>query len=265
MRTWLRLRTTANAAVVVRKAQAKEEGKVAEPRVSRTRLAGPAEIVPETEGVDSWVDVAEEERNPRRMSVQGLLLKMLASVTKHKWAHPFKRPVTDKEAPDYKDIITNPMDFSTLRKRIEAGLVPDVGALVAGLNLIFSNAMLYNAKGSDYHKMALTLRDVVKQQHGLYRTWHATKTSTLPAGSPALAALPAPDCDSDFVAPLLVEASDLKSGQEGDNEATGFEAREDEAGDASGPAGSSTRGGRNKRGGAAASAQPQARRRMARP
>ena len=26
----------------------------------RTRLAGPAEIIPEAEGVDSWVDVAEE-------------------------------------------------------------------------------------------------------------------------------------------------------------------------------------------------------------
>ena len=27
----------------------------------------------------------------------GLLAKLLQSVTKHKWAHPFKRPVTEKE------------------------------------------------------------------------------------------------------------------------------------------------------------------------
>lgn len=37
------------------------------------------------------------------------LLKMLNAIAKHKWAYPFKRPVTDKEAPDYKDIIKQPM------------------------------------------------------------------------------------------------------------------------------------------------------------
>ena len=57
-------------------------------------------------------------------------------MTKHKWAHPFKRPVTDKEAPDYKDIIKNPMDLSTLRKRVESGAVAEVAALVDGLILI---------------------------------------------------------------------------------------------------------------------------------
>lgn len=51
--------------------------------------------------------------------MQGALLKFVQSVTKHKWAHPFKRPVTEKEAPDYKDIVKEPMDFSTLRKRVE--------------------------------------------------------------------------------------------------------------------------------------------------
>ena len=99
----------------------------------------------------------------------GLLAKLLQSVTKHKcaqmdrqrglhgpyyyppsvghadrsthhppithhhptrWAHPFKRPVTDKEAPDYKNIIKNPMDLSTLRKRVDSGAVSDIAALV---------------------------------------------------------------------------------------------------------------------------------------
>jgi len=57
---------------------------------------------------ESWPAIAEEEeRNPRRATVAGTLNKMLQAVAKHKWAYPFKRPVTDKEAPDYKDIITN--------------------------------------------------------------------------------------------------------------------------------------------------------------
>lgn len=62
----------------------------------------PAADAPDTEVSESWVDVSEDERNPRRISVQGTLLKMMVSISKHKWAHPFKRPVTDKEAPDYR-------------------------------------------------------------------------------------------------------------------------------------------------------------------
>ena len=50
-----------------------------------------------------------------------------------RWAHPFKRPVTDKEAPDYKGIVKNPMDLSTLRKRVESGAVSEVAALVGHL------------------------------------------------------------------------------------------------------------------------------------
>jgi len=79
--------------------------------MGRTRLAGGPEMTPESELEDSWAVIAEEEdRNSRRASVGGTLNKMLAVVAKHKWAYPFKRPVTDKEAPDYKDVITNPMD-----------------------------------------------------------------------------------------------------------------------------------------------------------
>ena len=40
-------------------------------------------------------------------SAGGTLGKLLQAIAKHKWAYPFKRPVTDKEAPDYKEIITN--------------------------------------------------------------------------------------------------------------------------------------------------------------
>lgn len=37
------------------------------------------------------------------------LVKILNAISKHKWAYPFKRPVTDREAPDYRQIIKNPM------------------------------------------------------------------------------------------------------------------------------------------------------------
>ena len=62
----------------------------------RTRLAGEFSN-PDHELEDSWAVIADEEnQNSRRASVSGTLNKMLAAISKHKWAYPFKRPVTDK-------------------------------------------------------------------------------------------------------------------------------------------------------------------------
>ena len=76
---------------------------------------------------------------------------------------------------DHRDVISHPMDFFTLRKRIEAGSVLSVASLVADLNLIFDNAMTYNAKGSAFHQMATTLKAVVKQQQELYTQWYVAR------------------------------------------------------------------------------------------
>ena len=47
--------------------------------------------------------------------------------------------MTEKEAPDYKNIIKKPMDLATLRKRVDSGAVSDVAALVDDLTLNFHN------------------------------------------------------------------------------------------------------------------------------
>ena len=145
----------------------------------RTRVGG-GEAAPDTELEDNWAAIAEEEeKNSRRATVAGTLNKMLQAVAKHKWAYPFKRPVTDKEAPDYKEIITNAMDFTTLKRRVESGQVGDVDALVIDLNLIFDNAMVYNGKGTDYYRMASTLKECVRLQQQSYAAWRREHGGTL--------------------------------------------------------------------------------------
>jgi len=136
----------------------------------RTRTSGACEGAALDHDLDeSWVSIAEEEdRNLRRSTVAGTLNKMLAAIVKHKWAYPFKRPVTDKEAPDYKEFITNPMDFTTLKRRVETGQVAEIHGLVDDLNLIFDNAMVYNGEGTDYYKMASTLKAIVANQKAVF-------------------------------------------------------------------------------------------------
>mmetsp|Transcript_15445 Transcript_15445/g.39181 ORF Transcript_15445/g.39181 Transcript_15445/m.39181 type:complete len:321 (+) Transcript_15445:3-965(+) len=110
-------------------------------------------------GAPSLQPVARSDGVLPSKAATASLMKMLTAISKHKWAYPFKRAVTEKEAPDYKDIIKQPMDFSTIRKRVECGQVSSLTELRGDLSLVFSNAMLYNAKGSDYYKMAESLAE----------------------------------------------------------------------------------------------------------
>lgn len=61
-----------------------------------------------------------------------------------------------------------------------------IAALVSNLELIFDNAMLYNARGSDYHKMASTLKGAVQQQHELYRLWYMNRQGHMQTQLPPL-------------------------------------------------------------------------------
>jgi hypothetical protein len=63
----------------------------------RRKSATASDLLPESELKESWAVIAEdEERNTRRATIGGTLTKLLAAIATHKWAYPFKRPVTDK-------------------------------------------------------------------------------------------------------------------------------------------------------------------------
>ena len=138
---------------------------------------------------DSWADYADdEEKKTKRTNTTPLsetLLKMHASITKHKYAAPFKRPVTEKEAPDYHEVIKNPMDLQTLKKLLESGEVATVDALVEKLVLIFDNTLEYNAKGSDLYKIGVSLKALVQKERELYHERRAQIDAQKAGGSGA--------------------------------------------------------------------------------
>lgn len=65
------------------------------------------------------------------------------------------------QVPDYLDHIHYPMDFSTMRLKIEAHQYQTVGDFKSDFDLIISNCMTYNAKGTIYYSAAVRLRDQV--------------------------------------------------------------------------------------------------------
>ncbi|XP_028066076.1 transcription factor GTE6 isoform X1 [Camellia sinensis] len=83
-------------------------------------------------------------------------------ITQHKWAGPFMQPVdvVGLGLHDYHEVIEKPMDFSTIKAKMEAkdGTgYKNVREICADVRLIFKNAMKYNEERDDVHVMAKTL------------------------------------------------------------------------------------------------------------
>ncbi|XP_062848751.1 bromodomain-containing protein 1b [Trichomycterus rosablanca] len=74
-------------------------------------------------------------------------------------ARIFTQPVSIKEVPDYLDHIKQPMDFSTMRKRIDAHEYTSFDEFEEDFNLIIKNCMTYNVKDTYFHRAAVRLQD----------------------------------------------------------------------------------------------------------
>ncbi|NWI94770.1 BRPF3 protein, partial [Pitta sordida] len=73
-------------------------------------------------------------------------------------AQIFTEPVNLNEA-NYLEFISNPMDFSTMRRKLESHLYRTLDEFEEDFNLIVTNCMSYNAKDTIFHRAAVRLRD----------------------------------------------------------------------------------------------------------
>uniref|UniRef100_A0A3Q2DLP7 Bromodomain and PHD finger containing, 3b n=1 Tax=Cyprinodon variegatus TaxID=28743 RepID=A0A3Q2DLP7_CYPVA len=89
-----------------------------------------------------------------------LLRSALDQLQEKDTARIFAQPVDLKEVPDYLEFISHPMDFSTMRSKLESHSYRSVADLEADFNLMVSNCLLYNTKDTVFYKAALRLRDL---------------------------------------------------------------------------------------------------------
>ena len=76
------------------------------------------------------------------------VLRTLKNEPEH--ATPFMRPVTVKIAPNYFDVIKEPMDLSTVSRRLQQGAYTgNLAAFTRDISLIFSNCREYNCDDED--------------------------------------------------------------------------------------------------------------------
>uniref|UniRef100_A0A3Q4I1E4 Bromodomain containing 1a n=1 Tax=Neolamprologus brichardi TaxID=32507 RepID=A0A3Q4I1E4_NEOBR len=88
-----------------------------------------------------------------------LLRALLDQLQAKDQARIFTQPVDVTEVPDYLDHIKHPMDFSTMRKRIDAQGYNNFDTFEDDFNLIIENCMKYNSKDTYFYRAAVRLRD----------------------------------------------------------------------------------------------------------
>lgn len=74
----------------------------------------------------------------------------------------FTHPVNPSDAPDYFTIITNPMDYSTIRAKIDTNNYNHLFDLKNDFSLIANNAMTYNKPNTIYYIAAQKLHNLIR-------------------------------------------------------------------------------------------------------
>eukprot|EP00012_Vannella_robusta_P007064 CAMPEP_0206193470 /NCGR_PEP_ID=MMETSP0166-20121206/6582_1 /ASSEMBLY_ACC=CAM_ASM_000260 /TAXON_ID=95228 /ORGANISM="Vannella robusta, Strain DIVA3 518/3/11/1/6" /LENGTH=236 /DNA_ID=CAMNT_0053610181 /DNA_START=411 /DNA_END=1119 /DNA_ORIENTATION=+ len=92
--------------------------------------------------------------------------KVLGHIMSHRYAFPFLKPVdyVALNIPDYPNIITNPMDLSSVKKKLESFEYVEAQQFIADMDLIFQNAKTYNPPNSDVHTMAQILQKLFHEK-----------------------------------------------------------------------------------------------------
>ncbi|MCL7050965.1 hypothetical protein MKW94_013944, partial [Papaver nudicaule] len=94
---------------------------------------------------------------------QALLVFILDKLQKKDTYGVYAEPVDLDELPDYLEIVEQPMDFGTVRKKLSSGAYSCLEQFEKDVYLICSNAMLYNSSDTVYFRQARSIQELAKK------------------------------------------------------------------------------------------------------
>jgi histone acetyltransferase len=99
-----------------------------------------------------------KEADRQKSALKSELLSMIRKIEEQQFAWPFRDPVDTSEVADYLDVIKEPIDLSTIEKRIrQDNHYKSKQMLFADLMLMVNNCKLYNEEVSLYVQCAVNL------------------------------------------------------------------------------------------------------------
>merc|ERR1712223_2311802 len=88
------------------------------------------------------------------------------NIMKHRHSWPFNKPVDPikLKIPDYLEKIKTPMDFGTIKKRLDNNKYTKTEDCIKDIELVFSNCYMYNLPEMDIYAMAKEVEQVFREQ-----------------------------------------------------------------------------------------------------
>ncbi|EGN99866.1 hypothetical protein SERLA73DRAFT_180117 [Serpula lacrymans var. lacrymans S7.3] len=104
-----------------------------------------------------------------RNAEHNFMQRLMTDLQGHPLSWAFLQPVNGEEVVDYYDVITKPMDFSTMEHKLETNQYSTMDAFVKDAILVFDNCRLYNPESSIYAKNATKMEKFMKEQLSDYK------------------------------------------------------------------------------------------------
>ncbi|KAL3617732.1 hypothetical protein CASFOL_038053 [Castilleja foliolosa] len=136
------------------------------PQVNCAKSGGAAAIQEKKAGkaiVDTLHGTPSESGPTSLLPDKELLILILDRLQKMDTYGAFSEPVDLDELPDYYEVIEQPMDFFTVRYKLDSGAYKSLQEFEADVYLICSNAMEYNAPGTVYYRQARSIQEIAKR------------------------------------------------------------------------------------------------------
>ncbi|XP_027712330.1 bromodomain-containing protein 8 isoform X5 [Vombatus ursinus] len=104
------------------------------------------------------------------------LLPVWKMIANHRFSSPFLKPVSDRQAPGYKDVVKRPMDLTSLKRNLSKGHIRSMAQFERDLMLMFQNAVMYNDSDHHIYHMAIEMQKEVLEQIQVLSIWLEEET-----------------------------------------------------------------------------------------
>ena len=97
-------------------------------------------------------------------SIEAMVSDVIETALSHGSSWPFKEPVDVELAPDYYQVVRNPIDLSTMKTKNANGQYKSLKELKEDFKLMFENCVFYNGDDSIYTQAANVLDKAIMQR-----------------------------------------------------------------------------------------------------
>ncbi|XP_036916721.1 bromodomain-containing protein 8-like [Sturnira hondurensis] len=116
-------------------------------------------------------DLSQSDPVQDHLLFKKTLLPVWKMIASHRFSSPFLKPVSERQAPGYKDVVKRPMDLTTLKRNLSKGRIGTMAQFQRDLMLMFQNAVMYNDSDHHVYHMAVEMQREVLEQIQVLSIW----------------------------------------------------------------------------------------------